>query len=227
MGLGNLKPLLLGFKGRFRGSANVHYRFFNKVGFIVKTLTWLYAWHFYLPDGGGWGERRLILIFMFQIFIEIGWCKVFSTGTPRPSPLTNLTVEIHLEQVFGMCGLCGIIVGSNFQGRYKEARPCPPRYFSSTSSYVSFHFQPSRALSNSFSFSQMMPLPIIYWNARLCPWISDNQMLASGPLVASNAGPIKTDSLRLLLYSKGQFLWAASSLAVSCECSISQSACEV
>lgn len=161
-----------------------------------------------------------------MIYLEIGWWEtVFTTGTPWWSPPTILPVEIHLGQVFEICGFYGIVVGSNFQGSYKKARPYICRCFFSTSSYVCSSPAVHWEITALFSPDDASIYHLL--KSQALPWNSDNQMLASHPPVCFKRWTWKTDLLLLLLYAEGQILWIESSLAVSYECSVSQSDCEV
>ena len=127
------------------------------------------------------------------------------------------------------CGFCGIVIGSNSQGSYQEARPYLSRCFSSSSNYAHpFTSDPVVHWEISALFSEDEAPSYHLLKSRLCPESLIIKCLQAAPFsFPSNAGPGKTDLLVLLLYSEGQILWAESSLAGSCECSISQSACEV
>lgn len=99
--------------------------------------------------------------------------------------------------IFGICGTCGVVLGSGFQESCAEERPCPPGVSLVLAVCAVIHFQPRSAIPILLHIDvAQLPLTTC-WNPGFAPepltlrcW----QALS----FASNAGSVKTD---LYLYS--------------------------
>lgn len=171
---------------------------------MIKTLTWPYTlWHFYPLDGKTKNKTKnysrgfisyIYRYFCWIVYLEIGWWKTLCSWNFRMLFTYNVVCWDSSSTIFGICGTCGVVLGSGFQGSCPEERPCPPGV-GLVLAVVCTHSLPAQQCS-----TQTLPqLPLTtYWNPGPAPEPLTLRCLQATLSFASNAGSVKTD---LYLYS--------------------------
>ena len=64
--------------------------------------------------------------FCWIVYLEIGWWRTLCSWNFRMLFTYNVVCWDSSSTIFGICGTCGVVLGSGFQGSCPEEGPCPP-----------------------------------------------------------------------------------------------------